>query len=135
MAKKDLVQTRLDSTQRAKLDDLKKAAGIKTDSRFVREIIEHLDKNMMVLSGDKDREIFSDINLALNKIGTNVNQIAHFLNLEHLKGMGNFKSIEDLFVIDKLKEIQMEVLKKDLEKLSDVLDKMKKMLEGVYGMR
>ncbi len=135
MAKKDLVQTRLDSTQRAKLDDLKTAAGIKTDSRFIREIIEHLDQNMMVISGDKDREIFSDINLALNKIGTNVNQIAHFLNLEHLKGMGDFKSIEDLFVIDKLKEIQMESLKKDLVRVSDVLDKIKKMLEEIYGIK
>lgn len=135
MAKKDLVQARLDSSQRAKLDDLKKAAGIKTDSRFVREVIEHLDQNMMVISGDNDREIFSEINLALNKIGTNVNQIAHFLNLEHLKGMADFKSIEDLFVIDKLKESQIESLKKDLDKLYVIISQTKERLERIYGIK
>lgn len=135
MAKEHLVQTRLDSSQRKKLDDLKKSAGIRSDSRFIREIIEHLDKNMMVISGDEDREIFEEINLALNKIGTNINQIAHFLNLEHLKGMGNFRSIEDLFVIDKMKEAQIESLKSSLVGLDDVLVEMKKKIEKIYGLK
>jgi len=135
--KKNLVvRARIDSDQRERIENFKTTLGIKSDSRFIREIIEHLDKNMMVISGDEDREIFEEINLALNKIGTNINQIAHFLNLEHLKGMGgNFRSIEDLFVIDKMKEAQIESLKSSLVGLDDVLVEMKKKIEKIYGLK
>ena len=131
MKKEYNLKVRIGEDQEKKITDYCHKAGM-TKSEFIRELIDKREFENIKIFLPEEREVFSEINFSLKKVGTNINQISHFLNLEHLKGMGNFKSIEDLFVIDKLKEEKLDIIIADLNKLKKALIILNKKLVDGY---
>lgn len=101
-------------------------------SEFIRNLIDQRDLKEIRIFTPAERETFEKINFSMQKIGTNINQIAHFLNLEHLKGSANFETIHDILTVDKLKESQIDLLKKSMEVLGSEMAILQKKLESIY---
>lgn len=131
MKKEVNLKVRVDKTQRDDIRDFCKTHGI-GQSEFIRTLIKKRDLNSIKIFTKDERENFEKVNLSLLQIGTNINQIAHFLNLEHLKSFGNFRSIEDIVTIDKLKESQLNSLKNDLQILGKNIEQLSTLLTKSY---
>lgn len=131
MKKATNLKVRIDDDMKEDILDFCKKSGV-TQSEFIRNLIKQKSiKNIKIFSGE-EKKVFEEINLSLKKIGTNFNQIAHFLNLEHLKSFDNFKSIEDVIIIDKLKDSQINSIKNDLQFLDQKLLLLNHKLENNY---
>ena len=131
MKKATNLKVRIDDDMKEDILDFCKKSGV-TQSEFIRNLIKQKNiKNIKIYSGE-EKKVFEEINLSLKKIGTNFNQIAHFLNLEHLKSFDNFKSIEDVIIIDKLKDSQINSIKNDLQFLDQKLLLLNHKLENNY---
>lgn len=67
---------------------------------------------------------------ALGKIGVNINQIAWYFNLEHLKSFDNKNhTIEDFLLLDRARKSEIILLQESLVKLSENIDELKKTIE------
>jgi hypothetical protein len=132
MKKDGNLKVRIDQKQKEEILDLCRKAGGITQSEFIRQLLKKRDLESIKIFSADEKKIFEEINFSLKKVGTNINQISHFLNLEHLKGLDNFKSIMDVIILDKLKESQINSLKSDIEKLTGYLDYINQKLEEGY---
>lgn len=131
MRKVENLKVRIDPKQKEEILDFCRKAEI-GQSEFIRQLLKKSDlKNIKIFSAE-EKKIFEEINFSLKKIGTNINQISHFLNLEHLKSFDNFKSIQDVIILDKLKESQINSLKNDMGELTSILEYVGQKLEENY---
>lgn len=103
-------------------------------SELVRELLKQIGSEEMAVITHKEREILYQNHHELQKIGVNLNQIAHFFNLEHLKNLNKKNRVpEDLLLIDKLHSEQIKEIKAILSKLDKKVDKAQQFLEEIYG--
>ena len=131
MTKTANLKVRIDEVQKGELLAFCRKAGL-GQSEFIRDLIKKSDlKNIKIFSAE-EKEMFQKLNDSLKKIGTNINQISHFLNLEHLKSLDNFKTIEDVIIVDKLKEAQIKSLQNDMRELGNNLEFLNQKLEESY---
>ena len=131
MQKKENLKVRIDKMQKDDVVNFCQKAGI-NQSEFIRDLIKKRDIKSIKIFTSEERESLEKLNDSLKKIGTNINQISHFLNLEHLKSFDSFKSIEDIFILDKLKESQIISLKNDVDELKKNLRLVNIKLEESY---
>ncbi len=134
MKKQSDLRVRIDKNQKDEILAFCEKAQI-NQSEFIRNLIAQRDLKEIKIFSSKEREAFEEMNFSLQKIGTNINQIAHFLNLEHLKGFADFKTIQDILTIDKLKESQINSLKISIKELSDQMIKLQNKLSEAYARK
>lgn len=134
MKKQSDLRVRIDKSQKDEILAFCEKAQI-NQSEFIRNLIAQRDLKEIKIFSSKEREAFEEMNFSLQKIGTNINQIAHFLNLEHLKGFADFKTIQDILTIDKLKESQINSLKISIKELSDQMIKLQNKLSEAYARK
>lgn len=131
MKKEELLRVRITKSQGEKVKNFCLKARIRK-SEVIRNLIEQTDFEKIRIFTPEERESFENINFSLQKIGTNINQIAHFLNLEHLKGFANFETIYDILTVDKLKESQIDLLRKSMGILGSEMAVLQQKLESIY---
>ena len=112
------LRVRITGEEKDKIADFCRKNKI-TKSEYIRNLIDQSDKKTVRIITGIERELFDDIHYELQKVGTNINQIAYFFNLQHLKNLDKEnRSLEDLILLDKMKKEQLEVMQNSLNILS-----------------
>ncbi|MDD2840003.1 MAG: plasmid mobilization relaxosome protein MobC [Rickettsiales bacterium] len=120
MVKKANLKVRVSEEIKTKLDRFCAKNKIKL-SPYIRSIIEQSNNKEIKIITPQEIEVFSNIAYELQQIGTNINQISHYFNLEHLKLLDNdISKIEDLLMIDKCKKEQLD----DIRNVLNILKSM-----------
>ncbi len=70
----------------------------------------------------------------LGKVGVNLNQVAHYLNLEHLKALDvNEPTIEKLLLIDRLNSSDLTFIRENLSVLDGVTREIQTMIKELLA--
>jgi hypothetical protein len=98
-------------------------------SKILREVF--VQRDLKTINITKLEEIIEikKASYQIKKIGNNINQIAHYLNLEHLRA--RYKkgfTLDDITILDKLQ-------KEQLEEIKHLLSQVKKKAKEVSKMR
>jgi len=110
------IKVRIDSQEKGKVEKFCAINGI-TISQYIRNLITQIDDKTIQIITPQELETFENITYELQKIGTNINQIAYYFNLEHVRLLDNFHQIQDILMIDKCKNEQLNGIKNTLTKL------------------
>ncbi len=120
--KKERIIARIDSDEKQKVMSFC-AKNFLSISDFIRELIAKRDLEKIRIITQKEKEILYNLHYEFQKIGINVNQIAHYFNLEHLKNLNKKNRLpEDLILIDKIKGDQIEEIKIILKEVGERLE-------------
>lgn len=116
------LKVRISEDSRTKIDKFCAKNNINI-SQYIRNIISQSNKKEIKIITPEELEIFSNIAYEFQKLGTNINQIAHYFNLEHLKLLDKDSSkLEDLLMIDKCKKEQLDYIKNSLNILGNEIN-------------
>lgn len=122
-SEKNLLQKLADEIKVSKSDYLRHVIR----SREIPKILPKTEQNEV----QKTEEFLEKNYYALGKIGVNINQIAWYFNLEHLKSFDNKNhTIDDFLLLDRVKKSEIILLQESLSKLSENIDEIKKMFEA-----
>lgn len=131
--KKERIIARIGEDEKKEITDFCKKNHISI-SDFIRELIRKKEQENIRIITNKEKEILYNLNYEFQKIGININQIAHYFNLEHLKNLSkNSKNFEDLVLLDKVKKEQLEEIKNLLSEVEIKLRKTANFLKKQYG--
>lgn len=118
--KSENLKVRISEQSKRKIEKLCAKNNINI-SEYIRNIIDQNSEKEIKIITPQEIEIFSKIAYELQQIGTNINQISHYFNLEHLKLFDrDISKLEDLIMIDKCKKEQLDDIKNILNILSDM---------------
>ena len=124
--KKDInIKVRITTEERKRLDNICKKLGV-SKSFFIRNVV-NLHINTKTLNQDSRKEL-KDLTYHIFKIGTNINQIAHYFNLEHLRISQQKKKS----VIQNTNYKQLLIIRKLLKVLNSKLNKTINFLNKAY---
>ena len=120
---------------------LKNDIGI---SEFIRNLLKQSTKKNIKITTSKEKIILYNLTYELQKVGTNINQIAHYFNLKHLKNLDkkaddlnkkstNKEDLTNLILIDKLQKEQLVDIQNTLNSLTSIIEIIANNLEGNHG--
>lgn len=107
-------------------------------SDYLRNLINSREKPKIILKGEsegeKTQELLKKNYHSLGKVGVNLNQIAHYFNLQHLKSFDvSDAKIQDLLLLDKVNKNELIFLRENLEKLEEVVSDIKEKIEEYFS--
>lgn len=107
-------------------------------SDYLRHVINSREKPKIIPKGEgeeeKTQELLKKNYHSLGKVGVNLNQIAHYFNLQHLKSFDILDvKIENLLLLDKVNKNELIFLRDNLVKLEEVVSDIKGKIEGYFN--
>ena len=127
------LKVRVEPKWKDKIDKFCLKNNIKV-SDYLRSLIKQSSKKTIRITTNKEKIILYNLTYELQKVGTNINQIAHYFNLKHLKNLDKkTKSLDDLALVDKLQKEQLENIKNTLNSLASTIEIITNNLEENYG--
>lgn len=104
-------------------------------SKFIREIISKRNLETINIVTNNEKEVLDNLAYEIQKVGININQIAYFFNLEHLKNLDkNSKELNDILLLDTLKKEQLENIKNIVNIVLEKIEEVNIKLNG-YGKK
>ena len=137
------LKVRVEQKWKEKIDKFCLKNNIKV-SDYLRSLIKQSSKKTIRITTNKEKLILYNLTYELQKVGTNINQIAHYFNLKHLKNLDKKaadlnknstkkEDLSNLILIDKLQKKQLEDIKNTLNSLTEIIEIITNNLEQNYG--
>ena len=137
------LKVRVETKWKEKIDKFCLKNNIKV-SDYLRSLIKQSSKKTIRITTNKEKLILYNLTYELQKVGTNINQIAHYFNLKHLKNLDKKaadlnknstkkEDLSNLILIDKLQKEQLEDIKNTLNSLTEIIEIITNNLEQNYG--
>lgn len=132
-----IIKFRCQKEEKQLLENLAKDLKI-SPSNYLRAVINNREKPVIkIAKEEKENRIENSLNNtyhSLGKIGVNLNQIAHYFNLEHLKSFDILEpKIEELLLTNKLNQNDSEFIRLNLQNLAKEISDLRIKIEELIN--